>query len=42
MVSKGILLIIGAILVTVFAGRFYECLLRKVRNGIRKETTENN
>ncbi len=42
MVSKGILLVIGVILVTVFAGRFYECLVLKIRNGIRKETVKNN
>jgi hypothetical protein len=42
MVSKGILLLIGVILVTVFAGRFCECLLNKVRNGVRKEPAESN
>jgi hypothetical protein len=32
MVATSILLIIGAIMVTIFAGRLYEFLLQKFRN----------
>jgi hypothetical protein len=41
MVSTGILLIIGAIMATIFAGRLYEFLLQKFRNRDHDEIAEN-
>jgi hypothetical protein len=37
MVSISILLFLGAVLVTIFIGRLFECILRKFRNRDRKE-----
>ncbi len=41
MISAGILLIIGAIMVTIFAGRLYEFLSQKFRNRDHDEIAEN-
>jgi hypothetical protein len=41
MISTGILLFLGAVLVMIFIGRLYECILGKFRNRDRNEIVSN-